>query len=283
MTYLSDSRCKLCNTALTVDDLEDWVYHQFEDTTHLLHGVVHSNGYGHLLRVNGREGGADILSGFDIMNFWDRLCKRLAVRKVSVMDLSKKYGTEYRLLHTVAKGQVWYGRWGYQFGTGSYALTSDAYQNAIHTLSNIPLSTFFFQGRGPRTHLQTLIAFYQSLAETELRTLKDLFSFLLNRISELNTAKSEDQTSSHCKNLLCAWTRNDVERVEQCMVKVLVTSATAEKGKWVSRRTLKGALYNAASPELIDYCLKHLGGRVTGDGMVVRTRYNPNSNAVEFR
>lgn len=80
MTYLSDSRCKLCNTALTVDELEDWVYHQFEDTTHLLHGVVHSNGYGHLLRVNGREGGADILSGFDIMNFWDRLCKRLAVR-----------------------------------------------------------------------------------------------------------------------------------------------------------------------------------------------------------
>ncbi|RVW83584.1 PHD finger protein [Vitis vinifera] len=100
MTYLSDSSglelkkpssrpirwqmelplCKLCNTALTVDDLEDWVYHQFEDTTHLLHGVVHSNGYGHLLRVNGREGGADILSGFDIMNFWDRLCKRLAVR-----------------------------------------------------------------------------------------------------------------------------------------------------------------------------------------------------------
>ena len=204
-------------------------------------------------------------------------------RKVSVMDLSKKYGTEYRLLHTVAKGQVWYGRWGYQFGTGSYALTSDAYQNAIHTLSNIPLSTFFFQGRGPRTHLQTLIAFYQSLAETERRTFKDLFSFLLNRISELNTAKSEDQTSSHCKNLLCAWTRNDVERVEQCMVKVLVTSATAEKGKWVSRRTLKGALYKAASPELIDYCLKHLVGRVTGDGMVVRTRYNPNSNAVEFR
>ena len=67
------------------------------------------------------------------------------------------------------------------------------------------------------------------------------------------------------------------------MVKVLVTSDTAEKGKWVSRRTLKGALYKAASPELIDYCLKHLVGRVTGDGMVVRTRYNPNSNAVEFR
>lgn len=65
---------------LDVDDIEDWVHQQLEDTTNLLHGVVHSNGYGHLLVVNGREGGADILSGFDIMNFWDRLCKRLAVR-----------------------------------------------------------------------------------------------------------------------------------------------------------------------------------------------------------
>lgn len=65
---------------MTSDDVEDWVYHQLEDTTHLLHGVVHANGYGHLLRVNGREGGSRVLSGTDIMNFWDRLCKYLGVR-----------------------------------------------------------------------------------------------------------------------------------------------------------------------------------------------------------
>ena len=62
------------------------------------------------------------------------------------------------------------------------------------------------------------------------------------------------------------------------MVKVLVTS-----DKWVSRRTLKGALCKAASPELIDYCLKHIAGRVVGDGIKVRARCNPNSNAVEYR
>lgn len=64
----------------TTDDIEDWVCHQLEDTTHLLHGVIHSNGYGHLLRVNGREGGSRVLSGCHIMDFWDRLCKTLAVR-----------------------------------------------------------------------------------------------------------------------------------------------------------------------------------------------------------
>ena len=193
------------------------------------------------------------------------------------MDVSKKHGIDFRLVHTVAKGQVWYGGWGYQFGTGSYALTSDAYRNAIDTLSSIPLSTFFFQDRRPRTRLQTLVAFYQSLSETEtkIRTLKDLFSFLLDLIREPYTAKTDEQPNS---SLSCPWTGNDVERVEQWMVKVLVTS-----DKWVSRRTLKGALCKAASPELIDYCLKHMVGRVVGEGVKVRARCNPNSNAVQYR
>ena len=70
---------------ITTDDIEDWVYSQFEDNTHLLHGVVHSNGFGHLLLVNGREGGSSVLTGSDIMNFWDRLCETLAVRFVLLL------------------------------------------------------------------------------------------------------------------------------------------------------------------------------------------------------
>lgn len=65
---------------MTTEDVEDLIYHQLEDTTHLLHGVVHTNGFGHLLRVNGREGGSRFLSGCHIMDFWDRLCKLLGVR-----------------------------------------------------------------------------------------------------------------------------------------------------------------------------------------------------------
>ncbi|KAJ8636251.1 hypothetical protein MRB53_010518 [Persea americana] len=72
-------RCKSCNYQITSDDLEDWLYMQLADTTHLLHGVVHVNGYGHLLKINGREGGSKFLSGCHIMDFWDRLCKMLRV------------------------------------------------------------------------------------------------------------------------------------------------------------------------------------------------------------
>lgn len=46
---------------------------------HLMHGVIHSNGFGHLLSINGMENGSE-LSGHQIMEFWDRLCSGLGVR-----------------------------------------------------------------------------------------------------------------------------------------------------------------------------------------------------------
>ncbi|XP_061359413.1 PHD finger protein At1g33420-like [Gastrolobium bilobum] len=288
LLQLSEPRCKSCNFATTADDLEDWVYLQIEDNTHLLHGVIHVNGYGHLLTLNGREGGSKLLSGSDIMGFWDRLCAAISVRKVSVMDLSKKFGVEYRLLHAITNGYSWYGNWGYKFGTGSYALTQDAYQKAVNTLSSMPLSSFLFQGRGQRSRLQCVISLYQSLADTQLLTIKDIFSFLLTLVHELrkpmttSTSKRHEYTST--PNLLCVWTRNDVEDVQQALIKVLLASGAYSEAKWVSRRTLKGAVCRGvASPELLDYGLKHLQGKLASNGMVVCSRCNPISSAVEFR
>ena len=34
-----------------------------DSSCHLLHGVLHANGFGHLVRVNGLEGGSDALTG----------------------------------------------------------------------------------------------------------------------------------------------------------------------------------------------------------------------------
>ncbi|KAL2982732.1 hypothetical protein AAZX31_12G003300 [Glycine max] len=283
LLQLSETRCRSCNFAITVDDLEDWVYLQIEDNTHLLHGVVHANGYGHLLTLNGREGGSKLLSGFDIMNFWDRLCAAISVRKVSVMDLSKKFGLEYRLLHAITNGHSWYGNWGYQFGTGSYALTQNAYKNAVNTLSSMLLSSFSFHGRGPRSRLECVISLYQSLAETELLTIKDLFSFLLTLILECRKPVAM-RTSKQTSNLLCAWTGNDVEDVQHALIKVLLASGVCTEAKWVTRRTLKGAVCRGvSSPELLDYCLKHLPGKLAANGMIVCSRCNPISSAIEFR
>jgi len=46
-----------------------------------MHGVFHSNGFGHLLCVNGLETGSN-LGGNQIMEFWNRLCNGLQARLV---------------------------------------------------------------------------------------------------------------------------------------------------------------------------------------------------------
>ncbi|GMP26739.1 hypothetical protein CsSME_00003052 [Camellia sinensis var. sinensis] len=283
---LSESRCKSCNHVMTTEDVEDWMYHQLEDTTHLLHGVVHANGFGHLLRVNGREGGSRVLAGRHIMDFWDRLCKVLGVRKVSVMDVSKKYGLEYRLLYAITKGRPWYGDWGYEFGAGSFALTLDAYKAAVETLSKQPLSNSLSQGRKPRTRLQDVIFFYQSLSERELVNIRDLLCFLMSlihdvrkgssRVDDVNGKKRRFCTSS----TLCAWTTSDIERVVEAMFRVL---RAVTGPNWVTWRALRGAVCKVAPPELLDYCLKELKGKCTADGMVVHARCNPDSGAIEYR
>lgn len=70
----------MCDHEMLIDELENSSCPKLDDPSHLLHGVVHTNGYGHLLRVNGREGGSKLLTGYHIMSFWDRLCKLLHVR-----------------------------------------------------------------------------------------------------------------------------------------------------------------------------------------------------------
>ncbi|OIV90702.1 hypothetical protein TanjilG_15088 [Lupinus angustifolius] len=284
--HLSESRCKSCNHVTTTDDVEDWVYHQLENTTHLLHGVVHANGYGHLLRVNGREGGSRFLSGCHIMDFWDRLCKTLGVRKVSVMDVSKKYGLDYRLLHAIMKGHPWYGDWGYEFGSGSYCLTQEAYKNAVENLSNLPLSIFLSNGQNLHSRLQDMLSYYQSLSEHKLVNMRDLFCFLMYLIKDVHkTVPKVDDINCkkrrfNASGISSSWEKNDIECVKEAMLRVL---RAVSGSNWVSWRAVRGAVCKVASPELLDYCLGELEGKVVCGGMVVNTRCNPQTGTLECR
>ncbi|TQD72213.1 hypothetical protein C1H46_042252 [Malus baccata] len=287
VVHIYESKCKSCNLDASTKDFEDWVYNQLENTTHLLHGVVHSNGFGHLLRVNGREGGSRVLSGCHIMDFWDRLCKLLGVRMVSVMDVSKKYGLEYRLLHSIIKGHPWYGDWGYEFAAGSFALTRDAYKLAVETLSSLPLSIFISQGQNHGSHVHDIISRYQSLSECELDNIRDLFGFLISLVhdahkysSRVDDAMCKKQGTASASRVLCTWTKSDIECVEEAMFKVL---RAVSGSNWVSARNLKRAVFKVASPELLDYCLRELGGKMVGDGMHVCSRYNTGTEAFEYR
>ncbi|BFG30420.1 hypothetical protein CerSpe_166940 [Prunus speciosa] len=285
VVHIYESKCKSCNLDASTNDVEDWVYNQLENTTHLLHGVVHSNGFGHLLRVNGREGGSRVLSGCHIMDFWDRLCKSLRVRMVSVMDVSKKYGLEYRLLHSIIKGHPWYGDWGYEFAAGSFALTRDSYKLAIETLSSVPLSIFLSQGRKLGSRIHDIILRYKSLSERELENMRDLFGVLISLVHDAHKCSSrvDDAVSkkrrASTSEVLCTW-NSDIECVEEAMLKVL---RAVSGSNWVSGRNLKGAVYKVAPPELLDYCLRELGGKMVADGMVVCSRYNPDTEAFEYR
>ncbi|WVZ53284.1 hypothetical protein U9M48_004251 [Paspalum notatum var. saurae] len=178
MAQLYATRCPSCNNGTSYDDPEDWDYRQLDNPRHLLHGIVHDNGFGHLVRINGREGGSSLLMGFQLMDFWDRLCRYLRVRKVSLMDVSKKYGIDYRILHAVTTGYSWYGQWGFKLNKGSFGITSEEYFKAIENLSSTPLSHFFPHSRSPRNQLQDTIAFYQSLSKRPLTTVRELFLYV---------------------------------------------------------------------------------------------------------
>ena len=80
----------------------------FYSKSHLLHGVFHMNGFGHLCRVNGREGGSSMYSGTQLMNVWDELCCILRARLVSVEDVSNKLTMELRILLPLSYGKSWY-------------------------------------------------------------------------------------------------------------------------------------------------------------------------------
>lgn len=47
---------------------------------YLMHGIMHSNGFGHLIAINGIEGGSEFISGHQILDLWDRICTALQLR-----------------------------------------------------------------------------------------------------------------------------------------------------------------------------------------------------------
>ncbi|KAL2504454.1 PHD finger protein MALE MEIOCYTE DEATH 1 [Abeliophyllum distichum] len=154
---------------------------------HLLHGLIHCNGFGHLLIINGIEGGSNYLCGREIMDLWDRLCSLLHTRQITVEDLSKKHKMDLRLLYGVAYGHSWFGRWGYQFFQGSFGVKEHNYSRAIEILSSLELDQVIndcCQGNGCRD-IGQIIRLYRDMSETNLTTIRDLFRFML-------TLKSRD-------------------------------------------------------------------------------------------
>lgn len=192
------------------------------------------------------------------------------------MDVSRKLGMKYRLLHAVTKGRSWYGDWGYQFGAGSFGMTADAYKKAVNTLSSAPLSLFLAHDRPARTLLQSTISFYQALSGRPLRTLRDLFRYLI----QLHKDSGELMYSVFGKQR--TWTEEDAMQADDAIIKVL---RAVGGSRWVTQRSLRRATCRTIrSPELLEFSLKRIGGKSTDDGTnIIVVRRNAGTRAIEYR
>ncbi|CAI6005029.1 unnamed protein product [Closterium sp. NIES-65] len=128
--------------------------------THLLHGVIHTNGFGHLVTLNGRAAGSHVLSGRQLMQLWDNICTMLRAREVSVEDLSHKlsFSSDYRLLHTLAFSHSWFARWGYSFAHGAFGITQHRYSQAVARVAGTRLLPLLQQLRGINTGIASRVA-----------------------------------------------------------------------------------------------------------------------------
>ncbi|GBG64959.1 hypothetical protein CBR_g48708 [Chara braunii] len=188
------SKCEKCKEEELGRSGNDYV--TLDSQCHLLHGLLHANGYGHLLRVNGREGGSKYLCGTQLMDLFDRICSMLCVRRVSVQDVSKKAGLDFCLLHAVAYGQPWYGKWGYKFGRGSFNTTEGEYLDATRRVWSLPLDVVIKELNGADEDLNSIINAYSCLSSERLCTLGDLMRCLL--IELRRAKKGQRNTGDEC-------------------------------------------------------------------------------------
>ncbi|RAL47878.1 hypothetical protein DM860_011463 [Cuscuta australis] len=246
---------------------------------HTMHGVFHCNGYGHLLRINGLEGGSN-LAGHHIMDFWDRLCTALHARSVSLKDTSEKKGMELRLVYAVGYGESWFGRWGYKFSRGTYAVSHEMYETAVRTLQNIPLTLLGHHARNQH-ELLVILSRYQILSGHSLAMLHDAFHFMLH----LKTRIPKDDTSvGGCyPGLLvvdstCRWSPKRVEMA----IRVIVEALKRADYRWVSRQQVRDAARSyIGDTGLLDFVLKSLGNHIVGK-YLVRRCLNPVTKVLEY-
>ncbi|KAG5052914.1 hypothetical protein JHK87_005112 [Glycine soja] len=223
-----------------------------DNEKHLLHGVIHCNGYGHLLCVNGIEEGSKVLSGREIMDLWDRICTNLRVRKIAVEDVSCKRSMDLRLLHGVAYGHSWFGRWGYRFCRGSFGVTEREYNEAMTTLGSLGLDVIVKDLSKTKTkykaEIKQIIRCYRDMSETHIISLRDLLRFMLTvKSSRAPVPKITDTYSAAADSTSSALTsrnstkhtlpnRSNSMKDKSVRYKKFSNAVTSIDSRWPTRR-----------------------------------------------
>ncbi|XP_073286198.1 PHD finger protein MALE STERILITY 1 [Primulina huaijiensis] len=253
---------------------------ELQGESHCMHGVFHSNGFGHLLSIKGLETGSDV-PGHQIMELWDRLSCNLRARKVSLKDVAQKKGMDLRLLHAVAYSKTWFGRWGYKYGRGTFGVTQEMYQNALKEIRSIPLSLLaqILGVESCKTETKIILARYQVLSGHSLATLGDLFNFMIEIKSRLPRESSKDSNyPGIMSDSSCRWSPKRVEMA----IHVVVEALKGAEFRWVSRQHLRDvARTYIGDTGLLDFVLKSLGNHIVGK-YFVRRCLNPVTKVLEY-
>ncbi|XP_072992927.1 PHD finger protein MALE MEIOCYTE DEATH 1-like [Typha latifolia] len=240
----------------------------FHRPTHILHGLVHCNGFGHLLVLNGRAAGSHFLSGCDLMDFFDRLCTALRVRAMSVEDVSRRRSLDLRLLLGVAYGEPWFARWGYRFATGSFGVTEVAYSRSLHLLASLPIKSLSPDpASSPRPHvLRRIAAVYRRISGKPLLTVRELLRYMLDM-------KHRDPPPIPSR-----WPSRRLRFAAEVIVEAL---REKEGGKMTRQEVRDAARLTIGDTGLLDYVIKWLGDSAVG-GHVIRRVPHPTTRVLEF-
>ncbi|RRT61302.1 hypothetical protein B296_00030848 [Ensete ventricosum] len=275
--------------------------------SHLLHGLLHCNGFGHLILVNGRDGGSKFISGRHFMDLFDRLCTALRTRAVSVEDVSRKAFMDLRLLLGVAHGASWFARWGYHFFKGSYGVTQEAYDRALRLLSSLRIEELIvvLANTSQSRELRRVAFAYRNLHlpdrdTTPLVTVRDFVRFLLElkhrpaaqtmplppssspaplprRAMKKAVRKGCRDFTKVAAEMQSRWPLRRLHSSAQVIV-----DALKRHGRKMTRQEVReAARLTIGDTGLLDFVLKSLGDCIVGDHLVRRTS-NPTSRVLEF-
>ncbi|KAJ8763001.1 hypothetical protein K2173_023206 [Erythroxylum novogranatense] len=285
----------------------------FDHQTHLLHGLVHCNGFGHLLCINGIEGDSKYISGREIMDLWDRICNNLRARKITVQDVSKKRSMDLRLLYGVAYGHSWFGKWGYKFCRGSFGVTEHNYNRAIEILSSLDVDEIIqnFHDSVQFKDIKQIIRYYRGFSETQLISLGDLLRFMLTIKSCPYAVKKQSKISCASKSSISFPTQKrhlmkdksiryrnfsslattldsrwPIRRLEYAAEVIVDTLRSKKTGTLIqegmSRQEVRdSARLHIGDTGLLDYVLKSMNNVIVGSH-VVRRAVNPKTRVLEY-
>nr|XP_027096197.1 PHD finger protein At2g01810-like [Coffea arabica] len=255
--------------------------------THILYGLIHCNGYGHLICINGVKAPSNFLSETDAMNIWDRICSTLCTRKVSVRD-----EINLRLLYVVGYGQSWKGK----------------YESAVEYLRSLNLDKIIsdFKNKSKGGRIKQIINKYRGVADIPLITLSDLLKFMLGFGGRARVqGKIENKVvKSSCQHVLkrrdneeptsfdalvtsiansCRWPARRVEHVLKQIVNLLKQNKGGCDGNYgVSRYEMREELRKCVGDTgLIDFVLKSVNCFAIGN-YVVRRSLNSSTRRFEF-